>query len=217
MPPGVVHCVLSTEPCLARGGHFLSGHTLPETLGVNLMIKRIEHPPINASHNSVLQMVVARHVLLIIQLWEAELEVYCRQRNRVKWARNSDDLPLLPGEVGPTPRTAGRACDWFALSFILRSFAPTMFDNESEKLPYAYHNVDSAHLKATLFVEFWTKRTRSTNFALSVKEAASNFLKNVQAKGNEAQPLPDFWEPKDGDDFPPSLPDYPPTENRPTV
>jgi len=214
MPPGTVHCIWSAETCLTRGGHFLSGQTLTETLAVNMLIKHVEHPPTNASHNSVLQMVVARRVLLIIQVWESELEAYCRRRDRVKWARNTDDLPSLPGEVASATQTAGRACDWFALSFLLRNIAPTMFDNQSEKLLYAYHNVQSVHLKAALFVEFWTKRTRSTNFAASVEEAAKRFLEHVHAKNSQVQPLPSFWQPEVGNAYPPSLPDYPPTEVR---
>lgn len=192
---------------MARGGHFLSGQTLPDTVAVNMMFKRTVLLPTNAFNNSVLQVVVARRVLSIVQRWEAELQIYCRRRDRVRWAGNTEELPSPSGDDANTSSNE-KACEWFALLFLIRSIAPTKLDSSSNMLVYTHDHLEAAILKAVLFVEFWSKRTRSTKFSVSIKSALGEFMAYARMTESEVDRLPTLWQPGPGEDYPPSLESY---------
>jgi len=213
MPPGVVHCVWSTEACLARGGHFLSGMTLLDTVAANMMFKRTVLPPTNAFHNSVLQVVVARRALLIIQRWETELQMYCRRRDRVRWARDTEELPRSPDDDLVT-HPDGKACEWFALLFLVRTIAPAKLDSDNDRLSYTHDHLQAAILKTVIFIEFWTKRTRSVKFARSIERAVGELMCYGRMTKSEVHELPTFWRPQAGEDFPPNLEDHSALQNQ---
>jgi len=205
MPPGTAHCVFSTEPCLARGGHFLHDDLMHQTVAVNMLFRRTTFAPTNAAHNCVLQMFVARRVQRIMQRWRHELQQYCRHREMVKWA--SDDEPLVPPWPEQYPvsdQDLGLSPKWFALLYIVRYIAPECADQEMDRLPLITDQVANTVEKAELFTEFWTKRTRSTCFSEAIKSAAISMLADCGGQPSDVPNFPEVWQPAEGE-YPASL------------
>jgi len=206
MPPGTAHCVLSTEPCFARGGHYLHDDLLDRTAAVSMLFRLTPRPPTNAFHNSVLQLFVARKVQLIMHPWRMELQRYCRRRARVEWATDNDPVaPPWPEHYPVDEDDMGGSPEWIAMLYLVRYLAPRNLDQETDWLPFTKEQVDYTVEKAELFVEFWTKRSRSTLFAATIEAVARRMLTFSGGNMAHVKGFPQYWRPKEGEDYPPSI------------
>jgi len=206
MPPGTAHCVLSTESCFARGGHYLHDDLLDRTAAVSMLFRLTPLPPTNAFHNNVLQLFVSRKVQLIMHTWRLELQRYCRQRDRVRWATDNDPIaPQWPEHYPVDEDDMGGSPEWFSLLYIIRHIAPRDLDQETDQLPFAKEQVDYTVEKAQLFVEFWTKRTRSTCFAAAIETVALRMLTFCGGKRDDVKGFLPYWQPAEKEGYPPSL------------
>lgn len=191
---------------MTRGGHYLHDRLLDDTVAVSLLFSSTPHPPTNAFHNSVLQVFVARRVQRIMERWEDELRRYCRQCDRVVWAPDTEPIaPAWPEQHPVTDEDMGAAVDWFAMLYIVHHVAPSRLDHLVDRLHFAEEQVGNTLEKAQLFVDFWTKRVRSTDFAVAIAATARNMMMSADGMLEDVDGIPGYWEPKDGAEYPPSL------------
>jgi len=191
---------------MTRGGHYLHDNLLDDTVAVSLLFSSTSLPPTNAFHNTVLQMFVARRVQRIMERWEQELRRYCRQPNQVKWALNTEPVaPAWPEQHTVTEDDMGLAVDWFAMLYLVRYVAPSRLDHEVDRLHFAEEQVANTVEKAQLFVGFWTKRVRSTDFAVAIAATARNMMLLANGNLEDIDEFPDYWQPADGAEYPPTL------------
>jgi len=163
MPPGVLHSVLTIEPSLMVGGHFMSQHTLRNMMLVSLMLKESRVMSSNASHSDMMIVLVVRHVNRLMQPWDCET---CLMNTFLPVEKtSSDDWPVWLRRYSSN---RGFAADWLAALFLLPIVATSSEDSDDDRLP----NVNSIYKltvqKALLFIDYWTKRTGSTAFQEAV-------------------------------------------------
>ena len=195
MPPGIFHSVLTIEPSLMVGGHYLSHHLLRRTMMVNLMLKKNDLMSSNASHSDMLVALVVRHLNRLMQQWDSEARLLgsCLPVRRT----NSDEKLIWPPTM--TLESNGYAADWFSTLFLLPIVRTSSQDSDDDRLP----NVDKIYQltvrKALLFLQFWSKRTGSNNFGDSIRQRALEMMTTTDGRRESVIPFPQFWRPTEED------------------
>jgi len=174
-----------------RGGHFLSPYTLRRTVLVNLMLKEHRLATSNFGHSDTLIALVVRHVNRLMQLWDWETRLM-NSRLPVKHT-SGEDWPVWPPKFGSSAK--GFAADWLAILFLLPIITTSSQDNAPNRLNNINHIYTLTAEKAMQFVEFWSKRTRSSKFREEVEKSAIKMMTTSDGQRWHKIPFPMCWRP----------------------
>jgi len=174
-----------------RGGHFLSPYTLRRTVLVNLMLKEHWLATSISNHSDTLIALVVRHVNRLMQPWDWETRLM-NSRSPVNHT-SGEDWPVWSPKLSSSAK--GFAADWLAILFLLPIIATSSQDNAPDRL----NNINQVYKltaeKAMKFVEFWSKRTRSSKFREEVEKSTIKMMTTSDGQRWHKIPFPMCWRP----------------------
>jgi len=128
MSPGTIHEVLTTQDCIATGGHFVSPETMPDTMVWSTRMAGSYADATNATHNNVLLSIIDAIVMRRLQPVHLEL----------KWFQEHAELSSTAG------RSLTENIDLTAPEFVLW-IVSILFSNDMVPRTEDRHGTDPTH------------------------------------------------------------------------